>query len=126
METKTKRTRKTVTREIMRNRIHKVQILRANYSELAEMIDDDSLKPNVKRVLLASAQELFINLQKAERKVIVSVQKKLAEDFSAAEILFDTFSDRWISDPSVTIVENDDSEDDDSDENEVSQDSLTA
>lgn len=110
-----------VTREIMRNRIHVAEVLRSNYLEMLATISTPGLPENVVKVLRAALDSSYESMNKAERRVIVSVQKKLGSDFRIACDSFNANTEMWISDPSVTIVENSDDDED----SEISQDSLT-
>lgn len=99
-----------ITREIMLNRIRVAETLRQNYVELVETINTPNLPEKVKKVLIAANDEAFNAMNKAERKVIVAVQKKLGSDFRIACDSFAANSEMWVSDPSVTVIEDSEEE----------------
>lgn len=127
-----KRARKPISRQMMQNRILRARMLHNSLNELHEAIQTPNLPVKVKSILEAQKSILFSEVYKAQRKVIVAVQKVLVPNsFETCSTLFDANRTLWIDDPSMKVIEDgtvieddDEDEEDDSAEGEITQESL--
>lgn len=102
--------RKVITQQIMQNRAAKAKMLRKTYDDLVKLSKDESLPDSVRKVIRANVNSAYEALSRAERKFIAQVEKVVTSQFSRAHEVFELNQDKWIDDPTVTVLDNDDDE----------------
>ena len=98
-----------VSQQVMILRIQSARKLREAYEASSNLLKDNPKLPEaVKEVLRTGVNSAWDMMNKAERKVIVGVQKKLPSDFSHYVNVFENNVGMWPDDPTLTILpEND-------------------
>lgn len=118
-EIKNGRKRAIISQQIMTLRIQKAKKLREAYEATSKLMSDNRKLPaEVVKVLESAQSAAWMECDKAERKVVVAVQKKFS-GFMSACALFELNIDAWPDDPTLTVLpENDtETEEDEKEEN---------